>query len=124
MEDKYPFCSVENTVIKNKRTYVKFDNYPVTNGHLLIIPYRHFSNYFKSSNEEKLDLLDLLDEGKKLLDDQFSPDGYNIGINCGKAAGQTIMHLHIHLIPRYSGEMDDPTGGVRYVIPNKAKYRK
>ena len=81
MKDKCTFCSVDNTVFKNKLAYAKFDNYPVTNGHLLIIPYRHFSSYFKSSNEEKLDLLDLLDEGKKLLDDQFSPDGYNIGIN-------------------------------------------
>ena len=122
MEEKCPFCSADNIVLKNKLAYARYDNYPVSNGHLLIMPYRHVMNHFETNKQEKLDLLDLLDKSKKLLDDQFSPDGYNIGINCGKAAGQTIMHMHIHLIPRYHGDVDNPEGGVRHVIPNKAKY--
>ena len=64
----------------------------------------------------------LIDEGKKLLDEKYSPDSYNVGINCGEHAGQTIMHVHVHLIPRYIGDMKDPTGGVRGVIPEKMKY--
>ena len=80
------------------------------------------SNYFDCTKEEKKDIWNLVEQVKTELDQQFNPDGYNIGINCGAAAGQTISHLHIHIIPRYNGDVADPSGGVRGVIPKKQKY--
>jgi diadenosine tetraphosphate (Ap4A) HIT family hydrolase len=87
-----------------------------------IIPKRHVNSFFELSNEEIIAAYDLLKKAKKLLDKKFSPDAYNIGVNDGKAAGQTIFHLHIHLIPRYFGDVSDPVGGVRNVIPEKGNY--
>jgi diadenosine tetraphosphate (Ap4A) HIT family hydrolase len=89
---------------------------------MLIIPNRHFENYFDATDEEKVALWTMVDEGKELIDKLHLPDGYNIGINIGQAAGQTILHLHIHIIPRYVGDVEDPRGGVRGVIPGKQKY--
>ena len=119
-----PFCnpSKEDIILKNDLCYAKFDKYPVNKGHILIIPFRHFDNYFDATKEEKMALIELIDKAKQYLDKNFKPDGYNIGINVGKTAGQTIMHVHIHIIPRYKGDMDDPRGGVRGVIPEKQKY--
>jgi len=94
----------------------------VSEGHTLIIPYRHVGNYFESSDEEKIEIIEMINNVKLMLDDKYSPDGYNIGINSGKAAGQTVMHLHVHVIPRYAGDVDDPRGGIRGVIPSKKKY--
>ena len=90
---------------------------------MLIIPKRHFSNYFEATPEESKALWSLVEDCKVYLGKELQPDGYNIGINIGSAAGQTIFHLHIHLIPRYVGDMDDPTGGVRGVIPSKRSYK-
>jgi len=98
------------------------DLFPVTPGHLLIIPNRHIANYFEASAREKRELWDLLEEAKKLLESKDSPDGYNIGINVGEAAGQTVFHLHIHLIPRRKGDVENPRGGIRHVIPGKGCY--
>lgn len=119
-----PFCncSPQDMVLKNDLCYARFDKFPVTNGHILIIPFRHFDSYFESQHEEKLALLALIEEAKVLLDKKFVPDGYNLGINIGQYAGQTIMHLHIHLIPRYKGDIEDPRGGVRGIIPQKRSY--
>lgn len=119
------FCTISGNeiIIENENAFAKYDNYPVNPGHILIIPKRHFVNYFDSTQKEKLAILDLLDKCKIILDEKFNPDGYNIGINCGKEAGQTVFHLHIHLIPRYKGDMPgDPKGGVRGVIPDKRIY--
>ncbi len=118
------FCDIKDKEIitKNKYCYAIFDKFPVSKGHTLIIPFRHVETFFDASKEEKIAIIDLIDEVKKILDKKFSPDGYNIGVNVGKAAGQTIMHLHIHVIPRYKGDIKDPTGGVRGVIPEKMKY--
>jgi hypothetical protein len=91
-------------------------------GHTLIIPRRHVASFFETTDEERRAMLRLLDEAKAMLDREHKPDGYNIGINGGAAAGQTVMHLHIHLIPRYLGDRPDPRGGVRWVIPEKAAY--
>ena len=120
-----PFCnpSEEDIVLKNKLCYARFDKYPVNKGHILIIPFRHFDNYFDATTEEKLSIVELIDKVKDFLDKEFKPDGYNIGVNVGKFAGQTINHVHIHVIPRYIGDVDDPTGGVRGVIPDKRIYR-
>lgn len=115
-----PFCNCppQDVVLHNELCYARFDKFPVSKGHILIIPYRHFDSYFDSQHEEKLALLALVDETKILVDKKFAADGYNLGINIGQYAGQTIMHLHMHLIPRYKGDVEDPSGGVRGVIPN------
>jgi diadenosine tetraphosphate (Ap4A) HIT family hydrolase len=94
----------------------------VTEGHLLIIPNRHVVDYFAVTAEEKTALWYMVDEGKKLLDERFKADGYNVGINIGTDAGQTVMHCHIHLIPRRAGDSVNPRGGVRGVIPGRADY--
>lgn len=116
------FCEMINIVLENELAMAFFDKYPVNEGHLLIIPKRHVEVYFDLSEQERIAIDQLLLEGKQVLDEQFQPDGYNIGVNCGAAAGQTIFHVHVHLIPRYKGDMNDPRGGVRGVIPEKRIY--
>lgn len=116
------FCKLDKTVVKNDLAYVRYDKYPVTKGHSLILPVRHVSNFFELTDEERISIFHLLDELKVLLDKEFNPDGYNIGINIGESAGQTVWHAHMHLIPRYEGDIDNPQGGVRGVIPGKQKY--
>jgi diadenosine tetraphosphate (Ap4A) HIT family hydrolase len=98
------------------------DAYPISPGHTLIIPKRHVGSFFDLAAAERQDLLLLLDKAKVILDQEFKPNGYNIGINDGPAAGQTVPHLHIHLIPRYNKDLPDPRGGIRWVIPEKADY--
>ena len=119
-----PFCNTPDSkiLIRNELCYARLDQYPVTEGHVLIIPVRHFSNYFDSTQDEKNAIWSLVDDAKQVIRQDRSPDGYNIGINIGRAAGQTIPHLHVHVIPRYEGDMVNPHGGVRGVIPTKQKY--
>ena len=116
------FCQMKDYILENELAYAIYDKYPVGKGHMLFIPKRHVKDFFDITKEEREAIFDLIDEGKKLLDKKYSPDSYNVGINCGEHAGQTIMHVHVHLIPRYIGDMKDPTGGVRGVIPEKMKY--
>jgi diadenosine tetraphosphate (Ap4A) HIT family hydrolase len=94
----------------------------VSPGHTLLIPKRHTGSFFDLSEQERSGLLALLDRAKLVLDEEFQPQGYNIGVNDGAAAGQTVPHLHVHLIPRFDGDLPDPRGGVRWVLPDKAKY--
>jgi diadenosine tetraphosphate (Ap4A) HIT family hydrolase len=117
-----PFCDRSDDVMSNNLAYARYDKYPVTDGHILVVPHRHVGDYFELTIEEKLAIVELLEEVKCLLDREKNPDGYNIGINVGEAAGQTVMHAHIHLIPRYDGDMDNPRGGVRGVIPDRQNY--
>ena len=119
-----PFCSPADgeKVLASELCFARWDKYPVTEGHLLIIPNRHVPDYFLVTAEEKTALWAMVDEGKRLLDERFKPDGYNVGVNVGTDAGQTVMHCHIHLIPRRSGDSAKPRGGVRGVIPGKADY--
>lgn len=112
----------DGIIYENNTTFVIYDSYPVNKGHCLIIPKRHIENIFQTNEEEYLDIRDSIKHMKILLDELYSPDGYNIGINNGEAAGQSIMHLHIHLIPRYIGDVKNPRGGVRGVIPDKQNY--
>ncbi len=98
------------------------DAYPVTPGHTLVIPLRHVPSFFDATFEERNSMFELLEMARKQIESEFAPAGYNIGINDGAAAGQTVGHLHIHLIPRYPGDMVDPRGGVRWVIPERADY--
>ena len=103
-------------------TITILDGFPVSQGHTLIIPKRHVASFFETTSKERSELLDALNQAKIFLDKEFSPDGYNIGINDGQTAGQTVPHLHIHLIPRYVGDLDDPRGGIRWIFPDKADY--
>jgi diadenosine tetraphosphate (Ap4A) HIT family hydrolase len=119
-----PFCPPkEHEVLEAHPLAVAItDNFPLTQGHALVVPRRHVPSFFELTAEERLAILELLDRTKAVLDKKHSPDAYNIGINDGAAAGQTVMHLHVHLIPRYKGDADDPRGGVRWIFPRKADY--
>lgn len=119
-----PFCSLpaSRIVEQNAHAVLILDAYPVSPGHSLVIPKRHVGSFFEVTEVERASLFALLNRAKKLVDHQHQPVGYNIGINNGAAAGQTVPHLHIHLIPRYDGDQPDPRGGVRWVIPEKADY--
>ena len=108
----------------NDHAIAFFDGFPVTPGHSLIIPRRHITSFFEATKEEQAALFDLLGEMRQRLLAERNPDGFNIGINDGAAAGQTVMHLHMHLIPRYAGDTEDPRGGVRWIMPVKAPYWK
>jgi ATP adenylyltransferase len=120
------FCNIKKTkkfIIENKWAFAVKDSYPVTKGHTLIISKRHESDFFNLPEEEKTEALKLVVKMKERLllkDDNI--DGFNIGINIGRAAGQTVPHVHIHIIPRRRGDCKDPTGGVRGVIPEKQAY--
>lgn len=98
------------------------DKYPVNPGHVLIIPRRHYASFFDATNEELRDFNILLRRCRDIAADRYSPDGFNIGVNINRAAGQSMFHLHIHLIPRYTGDMKRPLGGVRHVIPDRGAY--
>lgn len=119
-----PFCTLlpQRVIDENATAIAIRDGYPVSPGHTLLIPKRHSASFFDLAEQERSDLLSLLNRAKLTLDAEFQPQGYNIGINDGPAAGQTVPHLHVHLIPRYDGDLPDPRGGVRWVIPDKAKY--
>ena len=103
MQDKNcPFCDEANYEREGDLAFTKTDSYPVSKGHTLVIPKRHISSYFECTDAERLELWSLVEEVKALLERTFEPDGFNIGINIGAAAGQTVPHMHIHVIPRYS----------------------
>jgi diadenosine tetraphosphate (Ap4A) HIT family hydrolase len=119
-----PFCQLppERLVLANDLAIVIRDGYPVSPGHTLVIPRRHVGSFFEITDAERTAMLALLEQAKAGLDASHAPAGYNIGINDGPAAGQTVPHLHLHLIPRYAGDRADPRGGVRWIIPEKADY--
>ena len=119
------FCksiSKKDFEIENELAIVRFDDFPVNNGHLEVIPKRHVKDWWNTTQEERIAIFNLLDEAKKIIDNKYKPDGYNIGMNLGKEAGHSVMHLHVHLIPRYKGDVENPRGGVRGVIPEKQNY--
>lgn len=120
-----PFCQIapEVTVLfETDYALAIFDRFPVSEGHTLIIPKRHTANYFDLTSDEQAELWTLVNQTKQKLDSLYHPDGYNVGINVNHAAGQTIFHVHIHLIPRYHYDTPHPRGGVRGVIPEKRGY--
>ena len=119
-----PFCQLDAAciVFSDDVTLVIRDAFPVSPGHTLIIPRRHVGSFFELTPPERASMFELLTQAKVELDETLQPDGFNIGINDGAAAGQTVPHLHLHLIPRYRGDTPDPRGGVRWVLPAKAKY--
>lgn len=121
-----PFCKPEEERIAFRETgfVCLWDGFPVSEGHILVIPSRHISSWFEATIEEQASLLKGINVARQLIQERFKPEGFNIGINIGEAAGQTVPHLHVHVIPRYKGDVSDPRGGVRYVIPDKANYLK
>jgi diadenosine tetraphosphate (Ap4A) HIT family hydrolase len=116
------FCVPRGVTRRNELAYCTRDSYPVSPGHSLIIPFRHSASVFDLTREEMTACMELVAEEQQVLDAEFNPDGYNVGVNAGAAAGQSIFHVHIHLIPRYTGDSERPQGGVRQVIPDKAAY--
>ena len=109
-------------IIENENAFAIYDGFPVSKGHVLVIPKRVVAEIFDLNNEEYSSCFNLVKDVKKILEEKFKPDGFNIGINNGEKAGQTVFHAHIHVIPRYSGDVDNPRGGVRHVIPGKGDY--
>jgi diadenosine tetraphosphate (Ap4A) HIT family hydrolase len=119
-----PFCHLarDRLVFESELALAFRDGFSVSPGHTLVIPRRHVASFFDSTPQEQAAMLQLLNLARIDLDHRHHPAGYNVGINDGLAAGQTIAHVHIHLIPRYVGDREDPRGGVRWVLPEKAAY--
>jgi len=129
LSEKYntdcPFCkpdSERKLIVESATAYAIFDKFPVSKGHALIIPKKHAADYFQLSFREQSACIFMLNKVKEIISKKYNPDGFNVGINISEAAGQTVPHVHIHLIPRYKGDVKEPLGGVRGVIPNKQKY--
>jgi len=126
--DGCTFCDIEEKIDKSRIIYqdstwiAMLDGYPVSEGHTLLIPKRHCETYFDLNFLELESLGVTIGVVKRLLDTKYHPNGYNVGVNCGEAAGQTIMHCHVHIIPRYNGDCENPRGGVRGVIPSRMNY--
>ena len=112
----------DKIIIENELAFARYDEFAVSKGHMLFMTKRHIKDFFETTEEERIALFELMDKAKKLLDEKYNPDGYNIGMNCGEMAGQSVMHIHVHLIPRYKGDVQDPRGGIRGVIPKNQKY--
>ena len=112
-------CVPKDVVVENELAFVRYDDSSLSKGHVLAIPRRHVANFFDMTAEEKHAIFSLLDQAKATMDEKHAPDGYNIGVNIGKAGGQSRMHVHVHLIPRYQGDVLDPRGGVRCVLAGK-----
>ena len=125
MDKNCPFCKAESTreiIASSLLSIAFFDGFPVSPGHALIIPRRHVASLFDLTKEEKQDMINLAESVRIIIDEKYHPDGYNLGVNVGEAAGQSIFHVHIHVIPRYKGDVPNPRGGVRGVIPDKQNY--
>jgi len=121
-----PFCNPDpqrELILESATAYAIFDKFPVSNGHTLIIPKKHCADYFQLTFKEQSACWFMLNRAKEILTKTMKPDGFNIGINVNRAAGQTVPHIHIHLIPRYTGDVNEPEGGVRGVIPSKQGYK-
>ena len=112
-------CAPNEVVFENALAYVRYDNNSLSRGHVLVVPKRHVANFFDMTTEEQAAVLALLNQAHASSHAQHSPDGYNIGVNIGKAGGQSRMHVHVHLIPRYAGDVQDPRGGIRCVLAGK-----
>ncbi len=124
--DNCVFCQHDklNIIAENDLALAFYDGCPVNKGHVLVIPRRHVETYFDASIEEHAAITGLIHRVKEYLQQKYNPDGFNIGANVGAAAGQTVFHFHIHVIPRYKGDIPDPRGGVRKVLPHRGSVLK
>ena len=109
-------CKPADLSLENEQAYVQFERDSLSSGHVIVVPLRHVADFFEMSVSEQDAVSRLLREAHAYISERFSPDGFNIGVNIGKAAGQNRMHVHVHLIPRYTGDVADPKGGVRAVL--------
>jgi diadenosine tetraphosphate (Ap4A) HIT family hydrolase len=117
------FCQRDHsTLAETELSFAFLDNFPVAKGHTLVIPKRHVATIWELTDDEYADVFNLARHFKDLIQKKFDPQGMNIGVNCGEVAGQTVFHAHIHIIPRYAGDVPNPRGGVRNVIPGKGDY--
>ena len=114
--------SKDKWILEGEHFFVIRDNFPVNPGHSLIITKQIRLDYFELTWEERKELSDMIEKTKSNIETEHNPDGYNIGMNCGESAGQTVLHFHCHVIPRYKGDMENPRGGVRHCIPAKGNY--
>lgn len=112
-------CRAEDIVVEDDLAYVARDKFAQSPGHVIAVPKRHVADFFAMTTAEKHSILALLDRARAQLERERKPDGFNVGVNIGEAAGQTRMHVHVHLIPRYTGDVADPSGGVRCVLPKR-----
>jgi ATP adenylyltransferase len=118
-----PFCAGKSErIVDAAEAYAMLDMFPVNKGHALIIPKRHVASYFDLNEQERMACWSMVNDVQHLIQQRYNPDGFNVGINIGTAAGQTIYHVHVHLIPRYNGDVPEPRGGVRGVIPERRSY--
>lgn len=125
MNEKKPcsFCNMEREkILESELSFAIYDSFPVNEGHALIITKRHTSNYFDLTLEEQIDCIKLLNRFKGIVQEKYNPAGFNVGININESAGQTVSHVHIHLIPRYKGDVEEPRGGVRGVVQQRMSY--
>ena len=123
-KDNCPFCRLDEDEVFFDSKLVKgtWDTYPLNPGHALLVPHRHVARWFDATPEEQVALTSAIEQAKVAIEKQYSPHGFNIGFNDQKGAGQTVPHLHIHVIPRYAGDVPDPRGGIRNIIPGRAAY--
>ena len=119
-----PFCEPpqERVFYQDDLILCLWDAFPVSEGHALVITRRHVATWFDASEQEQAALVRGIEIARREIEKASQPDGYNVGFNAGEAAGQTVFHLHVHVIPRFRGDVEDPRGGVRHVIPEKAAY--
>jgi diadenosine tetraphosphate (Ap4A) HIT family hydrolase len=116
------FCTPRDVTRRNELAWCTRDSYPVSPGHSLVIPVRHVADFFDLSSDEIAACFELVRAARTDIDAERSPDGYNVGVNVGRAGGQSIMHVHVHVIPRYAGDHPGPQSGIRQIIPGKADY--
>ena len=124
MSDDCPFCDPDSDQVwlENDIGMAMWDVFPVSEGHTVVVPRRHVTSIYELSSDDQAALWRLVAQARQRLQDDLHPDGFNVGLNDGEAAGQTVLHAHIHVIPRYGGDVADPRGGVRWVLPDKARY--
>ena len=112
-------CFPDAVVAEDEYAYARYDSNGLTKGHIIVVPKRHVASYFDMTSQEKRSVYELIDAAKDIIDREVASDGYNIGINIGEAAGQSRMHVHVHLIPRRRGDVADPAGGIRCVLSGR-----
>ncbi len=118
-EDTCELCKPDMVLLEDEFVYVRYDNNSLAPGHVLVIPRRHVASFFDMTTQEKAAVLALLDRAQAIVAEKHKPDGYNIGVNVGRAGGQSRLHVHVHLIPRYTGDVADPSGGIRCVLAKR-----
>lgn len=119
MAEGCELCRLDQVLFEAEDAYVRYDNNALSKGHVLVVPRRHVADFFDMTVAEKASVIEPLDKAKAFISVEYRPDGYNVGVNVGRAGGQSRMHVHVHLIPRYAGDVADPSGGIRCVLANR-----